>query len=384
MSSKFKTICESYKVFILPFISVLASLVFVSLLQDTSASIIVGADNFDVRHLYYNTDADKSSGPQCEDVIIYDPFQKTIVSDTRLRLAEELLYISEFKPKVIVFDHILPYASEGESDSILVDAIRQCLAQDIVFIAPRVRRPKGEIVRNFFDYPQYSLDLILGDFYIPIDRIVEGFPEELPPQDSCALWIPELVYRLVKGATHTEDYYRNKYLNFDAPKRIPYYYHDSFSGDNDESELQKHISGRIVVFSAYSAGDDLHNLEFAIQGVANTEQERIKTIVSGAELLWYSIRDALTENWDKQLHLVWVLIISLILTFIYCCCIHFPFKRAPDLFQSIWNFFVFVAITIVIMPLVGYGLMHLHIVLPMAIPAISLVFLNVFYVKRDE
>jgi len=384
MNTKNKRGCNLCKVFVLPLVSVLISYLLVLCLSETSASIIVGADSFDARHLYYNLNADQCRGPLCDEVIIYDPFNRTIVSDMRLRLAEELLYISKFKPKAIVFDHLLPYVSNRESDSILVAAVRQCLAQDIVFITPQVRVQNGVVLKNFFDSPQYSLNLIPGDFYVPIDRIGE-YSKELLLQQNDVLWVPELVYSLDKGHAHPDDFYRNKYINFDAPPRIQYYYRDFFSENIGTIEPVKQISGRIVLFSAYSAGDDLHDLKFAIRGVGETEQEVIKTKVSGAELLWYSVRDALKDNWDTQLHICWVLVISWILTCLYCCCIRCLYRRRwSALCKSILVFIVFVAMTIIVLPIVGGILMCYHLVLPMAIPAISLVLLNVFYVDSNE
>ncbi|MCR5018981.1 MAG: hypothetical protein K6A64_09300 [Bacteroidales bacterium] len=360
-----------------PVVSVLLSYGLVWFLTETSASILVGADNFDARALYYRTTAKESRGIQCDSVIIYDPFCESVVTDTRRKLAEELLFVSGFKPRIIVFDHILPHLSHTQSDTLLATAIRACLDSGIAVIVPESQTSLGAVQKNYFLDPQFSLQVISGNPFIPVESIGEWYSNK----KSVNSWIPVAVDSLVNHRSYDPGFFKDKYLNFDSPKRIQYLYRNRFDSQAD-SLFRYFIQSRIVIFSAYSAGDDIHTLPFEIQGIAKTDEERVKKAVSGAELLWYAIRDVLCHQWDKQLPTGWILVISLLLTLVYNLIVVLCFARCRKLkgfLNKIVEFVLFIIFTIIILTILGRILMHFHWILPMAYPAISLVFCNIFH-----
>lgn len=390
-------------------LAVAFSLLLVHACEDRTASILVGADDFDVRSQYYNAIVDYCRGPQCDSVIIYDPFYNTIVTDTRRQLADELRFVAQFKPKIIIFDHIHPISSHTASDSLLIDAIGACLDSNIVFVVPESYSSGANVNKNFFHDQPFSTSLVSGSPYIPINRIGESGLIDFEQGGKTLPWIPELVYSLLKIGNHSGDYYVNKYLSFESSERIPYYHRGFFSKPESGPELVRLIQSNIVIFSAYSLGDDMHIMPFYIRGVSETEEGLKKLEVGGAELMWYAIRDELCDYYDKRLPLPWVVLISIMVSFLYSFhllkskriifvllskliaflySIHLlKCKRRINIhpaFSRFFDFLFFAFISLIVLSIIGGILMYYHWVLPMAIPAISIVLCNILIIDWDE
>lgn len=347
----------------------------------------MGADNSDVRSIYYHTIANVELKPElCDRLVLYNPLVHASEEDKCLQLAQGLSIVAEHHPQMVVFDYILHDTTSFSSSSRnrLVEAIQACVDSGIVFIASEVRDiesgndfMKFGSERSFFLEPPYSLDVESANALTMFDKLDKVY------SDSSLLWLPIAVSRhLPDCPDRPASFYKNRYLSF-APGVIT-----TAHRGHTENDLDALISSKIVLFSDYNQGDDMHELlSFPVRGIPDADGEsNKKVLVSGAELLWYSIRDELDNKWDVEIPLIYTFIVTFLITFLYFCClwrIKLKFaiwgsdgKLSKKLLESLSCFAHFGLYEILLLPLLGVILMHSHLVLPVAIPAISLVIVN--------
>lgn len=360
-------------------VSTAISAVLVRALGTEAATKIVGADNTNVRTLYYHIVANiEDNEEDSDELVLYNPFISTYRTDRIKQLAEELSIVSNYSPNVIVFDYILTdtLSYNPESKLALIDAIQHCIDAGIVFIATEVMDASDEnrirSERSFFQGPPYFLSVESGNSFTSFDRLKNVSADgELP-------WIPIVVSRhILSRPPHADAFYNRRYINF-SPGRI-----STANSCMDQHMLSERLSSKVVVFSDYTLADDMHELlHFPIRGVVEGDSN-IKSRVSGAELLWYSIRDELEDKWDVRVHWSLVLFFTLVFSFFYFVSLGkikycSKIKSRRPIGHSMRSFLLFALFELFILGIWGSILMAFHWVFPLAMPAISLVILNMF------
>lgn len=357
--------------------STVASSLLVLLLGSGKATKIVGADNTNVRTLYYhivsNIDGKKASS---DNIVLYNPLNNVSKKDRIQQLAEELTLVSSYNPQVIVFDYILTDTASyaPNSKQALVDAIQNCVDAGIVFIATEVKdNQKGSEFppeKSYFQEPPYSLAVESGNTLTSFHKLDHVLSDGNLP------WVPIVVSKhVLSRPVRPDSYYQRRYINF-SPGRIK-----TAHSAHQEGDLVKMISSKIVIFSDFTRGDDMHELlTFPIKGIVNDGSD-IRIRASGAELLWYSIRDELENKWDVEVPFLWVFLFTIIYTGIFFVWSYRIFssgkrKGTNKLLTALYLFLLFISFDIFALGIWGAILMCFHWVFPLAIPAISLVFIN--------
>lgn len=378
-SQEFKDFIKSNSFWTAVLVSTIVSGLLVLILGSNAATKIVGADNTSVRTLYYHV-ISKMDLPKekSDEIALYNPFHKVYETDRLLQLAKELSLVAKFEPKVIVFDYILTdtLSYSPEARQAIVDAIQACLDTGIVFIATEVKNESNvsEYLssNSFFQDPPYSLKVESGNALTDFNRLSNVSTE------GESLWVPIVVSKhLLNRPFRPKSFYENRYLSFSPGLISPTH------NENEEQDLRRRLTSKVVIFSDYTLGDDMHELlPFPIKGITLGLSDS-KTRVSGAELLWYSVRDELEDKWDVTVSRVWVILFSFILTCFYFLLrfyIQFEGKRCGRkvLCISFKGFVYFIIFELFILSIWGFILMCFHWVFPLAMPAICLVLVEPF------
>lgn len=374
-------------------LSAALSMVLVRCIGESVSSKILGADNSDIRSIYYHSIAESDNVKDSYDqLVVYNPITNHPGRDKLVQLADELRNVSKYHPRIIVFDYILvDTASYSTSAKIqMLDAIKECLDSGIVFIAAEEKYvdPHSNIAihnSSFFVNPPYFLNVERGNTATMFNRVLDN-----SNSDDDVLWMPLVVSKHAKGIEqHPASFYNQRYINF-SPGHIEI----AFNGHPD-NYLRKKISSKIVIFSSYTAVDDMHVLPFPVKTIPEGDID-YNYRISGAELLWYTIRDEIYDKWDVKASFSLILLLSFLCTFFYCILrkffycklrkfFYFILKRrifvsnkCRQLGESFVSFFAFM-LGILVLILVCYLLMSCwHLVFPIPFATVSLVIVNLF------
>jgi len=381
MANRFKertlaTIKLLIKVMPAALLSTFLSMLLVRCTGEYAASKILGADNSDIRSLYYHTiakvDEDKDS---YDKLVLYNPITNLPNRDRITQLADELRNVCKYHPSIIVFDYILAdTASYSLSSSFqIVDAIQACLDSGIIFIAAEEKYTDtylNKAIHNssFFVKPPYSLKVERGNTATIFNKALDK------TSDDDILWMPLVVSsQLNESQPHPASFYSQRYLSF-APGQIE----TAFNG-HPEDYLRKKISSKIVIFSSHTAADDIHELPFPVKTIPDGDID-YSIQISGAEMLWYSIRDEIYDKWDRKAPRIVVFIITLLLTCLYCllrrmCACTSVDSLLTRIKNSFCSFLLFI-IVIALLLILCFFMMSRHIVFPITVTTVSLVFVN--------
>ena len=346
---------------------------FVSVLGPVVATKFFGVDDINVRRIYYhaiNNENSRSFGQKATNVdnkkspiipVIYDPFINSNEPDRLKRIANELNIVASYKPGIIIFDYVFSDTTSysNEAKKLMVSAVKACLDSGIVFITDVIENEDS----SFFQKAPYSLDVLSGSSVTPFSKLNNVV------EDNKLKWIPIVVSdTFFNRASRDSRFYQKRYMNFDPSERME----TANSSGYNSVELQRLLCSKIVIFSDYSSGDDMHELlSFPIIGV-----DSVKKVPSGAELLWYAVRDELNDFWDVELATYWSLLVSVILSFLYLLT-QTLIRRRYDKYAFLLLIHLFVYMSF--LAIIGYFFMRIgHYVLQLAIPAISLVLIDIF------
>lgn len=360
--------------------STVLSMGLVRCVGEFATSKILGSDNSDVRSVYYHSiaqlDITKDSFDQ---LVIYNPITNLPNRDKLTQLADELRNVSKYRPSLIVFDYILAdtasYSLTGSHQ--IVEAIQACLDSGIVFIAAEEKYTdphSNKTINNssFFVKTPYVLNVERGNTATMFNKALNRI------YSDDILWMPLVVASHVKGTeSHPSSFYDHRYISFE-PGQIE----TAFNG-HPADYLRKRITSKIVIFSSHTASDDVHELPFPVKTIPDGDID-YNYQISGAELLWYSVRDEIYGKWDKKASVFLVFFVTLLLTYMYIYCI-FKWKCSyankdslcHRFIESIVSFLIFLA-AIAILLILCLLMMSWHIVFPVAVTTTSLVIVNLF------